>query len=319
MSRQTNKYFLFFRIAITIFIFFALFKLVPYQKLAEVCKESHKGYLLLGFVLYFPCYIIGAARWRYILASLDIHITFKEAFSALFCGLFFNLFFPSIVGGDVFRGFSISARGKSKHDIASSILMDRFSGAVALTILTLLSFALGSKMLHSKQIVFSVFLFSFLMLLVSLLIFSKRFFLKAMAIFGKNSLIKEKIINFHDRLYFFKRNPKIFLKSFLFSFPIQITTILSFYAVAKAFSVNVNILYFFILVPIIGAIALLPITIAGAGTREMSAMYFFSLIGIGESIGLGISLVELFFVIFIGILGGIFYVTVYHRRLQSSS
>ena len=92
MSRQTNKYFLFFRIAITIFIFFALFKLVPYQKLAEVCKESHKGYLLLGFVLYFPCYIIGAARWRYILASLDIHITFKEAFSALFCGLFLIFF-----------------------------------------------------------------------------------------------------------------------------------------------------------------------------------------------------------------------------------
>jgi len=318
-KKNNNKYFLFFRLAVTILIFFVLFKLVPYQKLVQIYKDAHKGYLLMGFLFYFPCYLIGAARWRFLLAHLNIHISFREAFLALFCGLFFNLFFPSFIAGDVFRGFSISGRCESKNDIISSILMDRFSGAIALTLLALLSFVFASSTLHSKQVAFLIFLLCFLMFVSFLLIFSKRFFLTTMKIFRKNPLIEQKILNFHDRLYFFKKNPRIFLKSFLFSFPIQISIIISFYMVAKAFSVNIDITYFFVLVPIIGAIALIPITPAGAGTREMSAVYFFSLVGISKSVGLGISLTNLFFLVLLGICGGIFYVTVYHRWLQPSS
>jgi hypothetical protein len=64
-------------------------------------------------------------------------------------------------------------------------------------------------------------------------------------------------------------------------------------------------------------IALVPITIAGAGLREGAVVYFFTLIGIAKQISLGISLLNLAFTIFVGLCGGIFYVTVYHRWLQS--
>jgi uncharacterized membrane protein YbhN (UPF0104 family) len=92
-----------------------------------------------------------------------------------------------------------------------------------------------------------------------------------------------------------------------------------FFVTSKAFGLDLGIIYFLILVPIIMMIALIPITIAGAGTREAAAVYFFSLVGINKSIGLGMSLLNLAFTIFIGLLGGIFYVTIYHRRLQSPS
>ena len=86
---------------------------------------------------------------------------------------------------------------------------------------------------------------------------------------------------------------------------------------AKAFYVEANLIHFFILVPIIMVIALIPITIAGAGTRDASAVYFFSLIGIGKSIGLGVSLLNLLSMVIASIAGGILYITVYHRYFQS--
>lgn len=73
-------------------------------------------------------------------------------------------------------------------------------------------------------------------------------------------------------------------------------------------------------IPIVMALALIPITIAGAGTREAAFVYFFTAYyGIPESIGLGMSLVNLIYLVSAGLLGGIFYVTVYHRWLQPSS
>lgn len=140
-----------------------------------------------------------------------------------------------------------------------------------------------------------------------------------MKVFKKDSLLKKKLVAFHDELYFFKENPKIFIKSLFFSFPIQFLTATGFFIISKAFGVKIGIIYFLTLVPIIMAITLIPITIAGVGTREASAVYFLSLIGVGKSIGLGISLVHLVFMIFTSVIGGIIYVSIYHRRLQSYS
>ena len=94
-------------------------------------------------------------------------------------------------------------------------------------------------------------------------------------------------------------------------------TVLGFFIASRAFVTNIELVDFLILVPIVMAVALIPITIAGAGTREFAVIYFFSLIGIDKSIGMSISLLNLLFFVIGGILGGIFYVSIYHRRIQS--
>jgi len=150
-----------------------------------------------------------------------------------------------------------------------------------------------------------------------LVIFSKSFFRFLVKIFKKKPRFEARLISFHDKLYFFKKNPKVFAKSFLFSLPIQLLGVVAFVVISKAFGLSLNFIYFFIVIPIITAIVLVPITIAGAGTREASIVYFFSLVGIEESVSMGISLVNLIFVISMGIIGGIFYVSIHHRWFQS--
>lgn len=316
---KTKKFFLIFRIVVTLAILFALFKLIPYKKIIEVFKDSDKIYLVLGAGTFFSCYLIAAARWKFILSSLGVRMSSKEVFYAFFSGLFFNLFFPSFVAGDVFRSMSISYRHGSSKKVASSVLMDRFSGGVALALVALVAFLIGRNILNDPQISIAIAILCLAASAASLVIFNKSVFLFLTKVFRKNDKIEEKIISFHDQLYFFKKNPKVLFKSLCFSLPIQMLVPLSFFITSRAFGVETSIVYFFILVPVIMAIAMVPITIAGAGTREASSVYFFSLIGIAKSVGLGMSLLNLILMILMGIVGGIFYVTVYHRWLQSHS
>ena len=262
------------------------------------------------------CNVLGAFRWRFLLSSLGLNISVREALYAFFSSLFFNLFFPSFVAGDVFRGFSISYRYGQTKKVASSVLMDRFSGATALVLVALISFIAARGLIPLKDVALPLGLLCLLLIASSAIIFSRRVFSFLVKILKKESPLKKKLVSFHDQLYFFRQNPSVFVKSLLFSFPIQIISALSFWVVSKAFSLTLGPMYFLILVPIVMAIALIPITIAGAGTREAAALYFFSLLGIDKGTALSISLLNLFFLVALGILGGIIYVSVYHRWLQ---
>lgn len=306
------------KIFITLAILFVLFKLVPYKELLDVFKRSKKIYIFIGFLLYLLTIAIAILRWHFLLHSLKVKASFRDVFSTSFVGLFFNLIFPSFVAGDVFKGFSISASHGEAKKVVSSVLMDRFSGAVALMFVAFFSYLFGRKVFNEKEVSLCLILLCVLIGFCSLAIFSKRFFSFIVKLLGNHAL-KNKLINFHEHLYFFRKNPDIFLKSIYFSLPVQLLTCVTFYVASKAFGLHISIIYFFILVPIVMMIALIPITIAGAGTREAAAVYFFSLIGVEKSISLGLSLLNLAFTISIGLAGGIYYVTVYNRRLQSRS
>jgi len=254
-----------------------------------------------------------------LLTSLGFKVSYRETLYAFLSGFFFNLFFPSVIAGDVFRGFSISHRHGNLKKVASSVLMDRFSGAIALTVISLTAFIFGRGIFRVEQIAIPVFLLCAISCFLFFTIFSKRFFGFLAKIFKKAPGLRKRLVSFHDQLYFFKKKPIIFLKTLCFSFPLQALFSVAFFIISKAFGVQVSIIYFLILVPIITTIGLIPITIAGAGTREASAVYFFSLIGVEKSVGLGISFLNLIFLVSLGIIGGILYVSVYHRWLQPHS
>lgn len=296
-------------------LIFALFKFVPYTELLRIYSTAHKGYIVLAFFFYFLSFYFAVIRWKYILRSLRMKITLREASYAAFSSQFFNLFFPSFVAGDVFRSVSISKRHGDLKKTASSVVLDRFSGSMALAFIAIFSFIFGINLLPHKQVIIPLCIIWAIIAVLALHIFSRRVFMFSTRLLRKTKFAG-KLNDFHEQLYFFKKKPTTFITSLSFSVFIQVFTVLSFYISSKAFSLNVSPAYFFILVPIIMSVALMPITIAGAGTREAASIYFFSLIGISRSVGLGMSLLNLVFIIIIGIIGGIIYIGIYHNWLQ---
>jgi uncharacterized protein (TIRG00374 family) len=303
----------FLKLLVTAGIFFALFRLVPYSELVDIIKSSDKFLLLAGFILYGIGNVLGALRWRYLLGALDIHISRKEAVYSYFSGLFLNLFFPSFIAGDIFRGASLSNRYGELKKVASSVIMDRFSGMSALIFIACFSLAAGGKVFWQARVLLPMGIITGLSLFVFLIIFSRKFFEFLIAVIKKESIFKRRVLNLHKQLYFLHTHPVVFSKSMLYSFGIQFLAIISFFINARAFGVAPSLVSFLILVPIITTIATIPITIAGAGTREAAAIYFFSLIGLSRSVALGIGILNLFAIVLLGVIGGIIYLTVYNN------
>ena len=237
-----------------------------------------------------------------------------------FSGYFFNLFFPSFIAGDAFRGVALGNKHANYKRVFSSVVMDRFSGALALIIIAVFFYIFNFRLFKDNpNVLFVLLLLLLTALLASAIIFSKTVFNFTLKVLRKKSALRDKIVNFHDELYFFKENPLVFFKSILFSLVIQLILPLAFFVLSKAFNLKINVFYFLVLIPVIMAIAFIPITISGLGTREAAAVYFFSKAGISKEVALGMSLISFIFIVIIGLIGGLMYVMVYNRWLQRHS
>lgn len=297
----------------------ALTRLVPYHSIQTAFLHADIRWLCAGMFLFWLTFVCAALRWRYILAALGISITLPAAITASLAGYFFNLFFPSFVAGDVFRGTSISTHYGNGQKVASSVIMDRFSGGAALVCIATIAYICAEKQVRQPPILSALLLVDALFAFSCLLIVSRTFFSWCIAFLKNGSPLKTKILAFHEHMYFFRQNPRAFAGAMGYSFCVQIFTFIGFFVSAQAFHVPNSIVDFLTITPLIMAIALIPVSIAGLGTREAAAVYFFGLVGISKAVSISLSLFNFLFLLTLGITGGILYVSVYRRCVQSSA
>lgn len=302
------------KFAVGLGIVVALLKFIPYPQVIAVAKHSNKQLVLLALILSFFPYIIGVFRWQVLLKAQGLSFSFRELSLPLFCGLFFNLFFPSFVASDIFRGMALSAPGAHRRKIFSSVVMDRFSGMIGMSLIVLCVYPLGRTMVVSTHIFFPLVVFLSLTLFLSLIIFSKRFFHFFARIGPGDWIVTRKIKEMHGRLYLFKEAPGVFFKSLLYSVVIQAVSLGYIFILFGAVGVRIPFITTVIIVPIALAIAAVPITVSGLGTREAAFVYFFLRAGVAKEASLAVSLLIAVFSIVLALIGGVLYVGVYHRR-----
>ena len=297
-------------------IIFVFLKIVPYDDLISHLHKINLSLFISAFAFFFFSYIIGAYRWKLVLSELGIKIFYKDAFLLFLSGAFFNLIFPSLIAQDMFRGGMLGLKEKQSYrKIGASLVIDRFSGFLALSLVVIISFVFGHGLVREKSIYIAVLIVILSVFFLGVFIFSRRVYRLTLRLFRKFPTLQEKMEEFHQYLYSFRKKPLAFSKILLVSLVIQGVMPLTFYLVSLSLGLDINPILFLILVPIIMAVALLPVTIAGLGTREAMAVYFFSKIGIEKSLALGISLSNFLFYIIAGLIGGIVYVAFYSRRV----
>ncbi|MCM8819986.1 MAG: flippase-like domain-containing protein [Candidatus Omnitrophica bacterium] len=304
-----NKAFI-IRLCISAIIIYLLFKfkIISIVEVFTAFRESKKIYIFYGLLISFFNLIICAFRWKYLLFALGIKRSYSEVFKATFAGLFFNLAAPSVIAGDIYRGFSISVdRGQIKKT-ALSVIIDRFSGFFALTLVAFISFILGKDLIIKEKAILLIFLFGLLVFFIFFLFFNEKIFSFFLNILNEKGKVKSKLLSIYDELSFFRKSPFIFFKSLYFSIPIQILAPLSFWITAKGFGCDAKIIYFLIFTPLVMFVALIPISIGGLGTTQAAAVFFFNLAGIDKNVSVNISLLNSAFTILFGFIGGLVYI-----------
>ncbi len=294
-------------IGIILFIYIII-KIGPLQ-LFDTIKNADKIYLIIGLILT-PIFILPLAfKWYIILKKQNINLNFLYVLKIYYIGAFYGFITPARAGSIIRANYIKQKIKKGFVECASSIVIERI-----LDVLAIFSFAFIGSLLFVKSntSLSAALIISFLVFLVCILLFMRKkrgmFILSLIYNHILPQSIKEKTNGSLNTFY----NSLPRLRNLVVVFFLTIFTWLVLYyqtfIFAKAFYITTIPFYIFVSFVSIGTvISLIPISVSGLGTRELTLITLFSLYNIKPEAIVSTSLVSFFGVGLIEGLIGLFF------------
>lgn len=281
------------------FLLWILFLKIPGKGVFESLLEARLSFFLLALVMYLGGQVLCAYKWSVLAEPLGFKRPFLNFVSFYFIGMFFNLFMPGSIGGDLYRAALLAGLEKSRKRAAYSVLAERYTGGIAL--LSFCALAVGIYFRSSLPPVLSTLIFTLLTIGWS--------FLLTLPVWERNFPWVQKLarkLNLEDFTIYWKHPTKL-LWVLILSFIFQFINILTVVLLGMSIKINAPLLSYFFIVPIVDLLSILPISISGLGIREGGYVLMFKSLGVEASKGLACGLLVLTITLISGILGGIVY------------
>ena len=126
----------------------------------------------------------------------------------------------------------------------------------------------------------------------------------------------------HDSIFAYTAYKRVLVLVFGLSVIIQISRVSGIFALGLSLGQQLSVVFYFIFVPIINLIAIIPISVAGIGIQEGSFVYFFSPVGMAPTDAFTLSVMGNIAVIISILPGGVFYllqgITAYKSKSRDS-
>jgi glycosyltransferase 2 family protein len=279
-------------------------------------RSLHISIFVGAIFLYLLAQLLSTIRWRCLLRAEKIYLPFWRLILLYLEGMFFNLMLPTAIGGDLVRGFQVSRLTEQREASLASILVERLSGFAALAIIACIAIIPAYTHVNDPLVIWLTAgsVAGMVALIASLL--SDR-----LQVLFFRLLHSVGLGRFHDavhRLYeavqrYWTHRSALLLALGL-SLVLQFLVITIFYLISRALNLSVPFRYFFLFVPLISVISMLPISIAGLGLREGSAVYLFTKVGLDAAGALSLSLLVFAVTALCSGLGGIVFLVGHSQR-----
>lgn len=297
------------KIAVSAFILYMLFSRMDMGAFWKTLSSVNPLFVLLAGAIFLSTQLVSTFRWTVIL-NKDIPMTYPKALSIYFIGMFFNNFLPTIVGGDLIKGYYLYKESGRGDVSVASIFLDRYSGFAALMVLTLIALISGWGLVAGTELPPLILMLIGSFAVASLIIWVGPLHSWAMKILSKVHFygLNQKIDKFYKLLMSYKGHRAILVKIFIASLFVQSGVILGYFALSKGLGMTVPLGYFFLFLPLTAAVAMLPISLSGLGLREGAFVFLFTRAGATQEQALTLSLLWVALVIVISVFGGIEYI-----------
>ncbi len=263
-------------------------------------------------LLFIGTVFFGSWRWRIFLGAHGVKQSILKGVKLYLVGYFFNNFLPSGVGGDVVRGYSAGKDSGQMSEVYASIAAERLSGllgtlAIALVFMPIVR---PPSPLPLVILLLNTVFWTGTILLIFLNL--EDFFRRLL---GKLPLgIGHKIADFVEAVRHFRKDKAVLLKGFALSILYQGSLITFVWVVAQVAKVeSIPWSAYFVFVPLVWVISLIPISLNALGVREASFSYFFVMWGASAAKGLLVSLAFFMTSVIAGAIGGIMWAVSGHK------
>lgn len=264
-----------------------LFTKVDIRSVLETLRDLQGGFFGLAMISYFSLQFAGIFRWRIMVHVQGYGHAYGRLATFYFAGLFFNLFLPTSIGGDLSRCYYLADSRSDVLRAMTTILADRASGMIAL--MSIAAVALIESSIVIPGWMMAITTGGAVLLLLGLLIpfiyprFFRRFALP----------------------YRYWENPRFMAVSLAVSFFIQLSVVLINVFIGQAVGVNIPLAFYFVFTPLVNVAGMIPISLNGLGVREGAYVYFLAQAGIDTPQALAFAIVWLILITSMSALGGI--------------
>jgi len=275
----TKALLLLFKVAVSLFFIWFVLSKIDLNLLKGYLKGVDYRYLALAFITLVAGGFAGAASWWTILRSGGCCLTYRKVCVMQWCGMFFNSFLPSNIGGDLYKGLLLVKGSQADTaKAAATILLDRIINFTVLVLIGVLSlcFAYG----HFEYALLTVAGAATAFYLVRLCALKHRA--------GGHNRIIEFVLSMlhfsHDH-----RNCALAFLAALFSQGLKVGCHI-FLILALDLDMSLSTVWY--VIPLFGVISAMPISLGGIGIREMVAIWLVGPIGVAQEELVALSLVS---------------------------
>ncbi len=262
MAKLNKKAITALKLIVSFALLYFIFTKINFADVFKVIKTSNSTYLLAALVLLISSKLFAAFRLKAYFNQLQIPISHKSNLELYLLGMFYNLFLPGGIGGDAYKGYLIKKEFEiTTKKVVTTLVIDRLSGLVLLfSYACVIAIFLNNAVLHDYK-----------WLLISAIILTFSF---AYAI-NRN---------------FFRYLLPVFWKSVAYSALVQLAQLACVFFIMKAMAIDINNFSYLFVFLISSIVAVVPFTIGGFGSREITFLYGASIFGLNEDIAVALSL-----------------------------
>ena len=275
MANRRKSFITILKIAISAILIYFIFTKVDFSEVVLVLRKSDPVDLVLALVLFILSKVISAYRLNLYFHKLGVYLTQKSNLKLYALGMFYNLFLPGGIGGDAYKGYLIKKKfGVKTKKVVSVLLLDRLSGLLLLFVYAcLLATFLSNEDLERYK---PYILIAALLGVVSFWLVHRQFF--------------------RDML-------SVFWRSFFHSTLVQLAQLASAYFILKALGIEMAIVAYLFIFLLSSIVSVLPLTIGGIGSREVTFFYGATLLGLDQNTSVGISMIFFLITAFVSLFG----------------
>jgi uncharacterized protein (TIRG00374 family) len=279
---------------------------------ATALREVKPFWIGVAVVLQLAGPAIISLRWRGLLAVKGVTPGWPYLYGSTLVAGFFRQFMPSIVGGDVIRGYDAWRAGAGVGVALMSLVLDRLFGLVALAMLAAVG-VMFSDQLADRLPAIEVYIGVALVVLVAMMVqllrpsrFSLRLGRAGLGLAPR--LLRGKLEKVAAALVSYRDAQGVLVLSLVLSLVLQINVISFYWALGRALDLPVDYASFFVIAPIAIFVMMLPISINGIGVREGIFIFLLAQWGVDGAHALALAWLEYGIFLAFGVLGGIIYV-----------
>jgi len=270
------------------------------QRFLELLVDADWSWWVGALAVTLAGQVVAGIRWAALARPLGFDFPNRFFVRRFFEGMFFSLFLPTSIGGDVVKAVRIGSSTQLRLLAGCSVLADRLTGLSALGVLV------GTAVISREN---RLGLPATAAVFGGLLMAVVAGFWLALAVLDRvhAALPEGSARDFVARLLPYRQRPSVVLLAVGWSFMVQLAGVAAVVLVARSLGVFQPALVWLSVVPQVALWMVLPISIGGFGVRETALEYLLRDYGVATEAGVAIGLLWGVCTLVAGLVGGVLF------------